>query len=249
MNFAISSGHGRHVGGASGLINEVTESRRVVDQVGIALRGFGDKVMVFHDDDSKNQATNLTAITAWHNKQTRDRDVSVHFNAFSPTVAPRGTEVLYKADAQKAMAATVSKAIAKASGLVDRGAKHRTNLSFLNKCHKAPILIEVCFVDSETDVELYKMNFVEICRAIAGALAGRQSTPGSPSQPPPVTMPTLRRGSKGPDVLELQKLLGGLALDGDFGPTTEGRVKTFQSQKGLHADGIVGPLTWKALGR
>ena len=35
--------------------------------------------------------------------------------------------------------------------------------------------------------------------------------------------------------------------DGDFGPTTEKSVKSFQAQKNLTADGIIGAATWKAL--
>jgi hypothetical protein len=34
-----------------------------------------------------------------------------------------------------------------------------------------------------------------------------------------------------------------------YGPITEGAVKTFQAQRGLHVDGIVGPITLRALDR
>ncbi len=65
-------------------------------------------------------------------------------------------------------------------------------------------------------------------------------------------MPTLRMGSSGPEVRHLQQLLNsvsgaGLVEDGDFGPATDRAVRTFQSARGLEADGIVGPRTWAAL--
>jgi peptidoglycan hydrolase-like protein with peptidoglycan-binding domain len=52
-------------------------------------------------------------------------------------------------------------------------------------------------------------------------------------------------------VRTLQQLLRArnhaVAVDGIFGPQTEGAVKAFQQSKGLAADGIVGPLTWPKL--
>lgn len=53
---------------------------------------------------------------------------------------------------------------------------------------------------------------------------------------------TLRRGSKGDGVKQIQRKLG-LAADGDFGPGTEAAVKKWQEANGLVADGIVGPKT------
>ena len=35
--------------------------------------------------------------------------------------------------------------------------------------------------------------------------------------------------------------------DGEFGPTTEKSVKSFQTKRNLTADGIIGSDTWKAL--
>lgn len=63
--------------------------------------------------------------------------------------------------------------------------------------------------------------------------------------------PTLRRGAKGESVELLQELLNVhnvmVKVDGDFGVLTEEAVKQFQEVNGLTVDGIVGPVTWKAL--
>ena len=66
--------------------------------------------------------------------------------------------------------------------------------------------------------------------------------------------PTLRRGDKGEEVVYLQKRLMAIGYslspygaDGDFGSTTEKRVKEFQKREQLEVDGIVGPATWEAL--
>lgn len=76
----------------------------------------------------------------------------------------------------------------------------------------------------------------------------------SPSTPPTVERPTLRRGDKGDAVILLQSELIRLGyplpkygIDGDFGKETEMAVKQFQQDNSLTADGVVGPKTWKAL--
>ncbi|MGW4009147.1 protein kinase domain-containing protein [Streptomyces sp. NPDC004763] len=65
---------------------------------------------------------------------------------------------------------------------------------------------------------------------------------------------TIKRGDGGSQVRELQCLLRHLygikevgAVDGDFGPKTQGAVVVFQKRAGLDADGVVGPATWRAL--
>ncbi|HTU79727.1 MAG TPA: peptidoglycan-binding protein [Solirubrobacteraceae bacterium] len=58
---------------------------------------------------------------------------------------------------------------------------------------------------------------------------------------------TLSYGSEGRQVKLLQQALGGVKVDGIFGPETEAAVRRFQASKGLAVDGIVGPLTNAAL--
>lgn len=65
--------------------------------------------------------------------------------------------------------------------------------------------------------------------------------------------PTLRRGSQGDEVADLQMLLNSkfgynLDVDGNFGKATEAAVKDFQKKHGLTSDGVVGKKTWAALG-
>lgn len=58
----------------------------------------------------------------------------------------------------------------------------------------------------------------------------------------------LKNGSRGNDVKELQKALGGLVVDGIFGAKTKAKVITYQKSKKLYQDGIVGKNTAHALG-
>jgi N-acetylmuramoyl-L-alanine amidase len=171
MKIAISSGHGKHVRGASGTeippqLDEVDEARKVVDSVADRLKTAGVEVVVFHDDTSKSQSENLNTIVEWHNDQDRDRDVSVHFNCYDGTA--HGTECLYVS--QEDLAARVAGAMAKAGHFKNRGAKHRSDLAFLNGTDKPAILLEVCFCDNTEDSTHYRDHFDMLCTAIAGAI-------------------------------------------------------------------------------
>lgn len=64
---------------------------------------------------------------------------------------------------------------------------------------------------------------------------------------------TLRQGSRGPAVVDLQGNLRSAGFevkpDGRFGPDTESAVRGFQRGRGLKEDGIVGRASWSALHR
>jgi N-acetylmuramoyl-L-alanine amidase len=64
----------------------------------------------------------------------------------------------------------------------------------------------------------------------------------------------LRRGDRGREVVDLQTRLqalgfdlGNRGIDGVFRGGTELAVKAFQQSLGLHADGLIGPLTWREI--
>src|SRR3974390_1674826 len=150
MKIVISSGHGKHIRGASGLIDEVDEARLVVDQVADNLQSLNVEVVAYHDDVSTTQSENLERIVDYHNAQgPHDLDISVHFNCYTETSGPMGTEVLYVT--QVDLADCLSSTIAAVSGLIDRGPKKRDDLYFLNNTNEIAILIEVCFVASAPD--------------------------------------------------------------------------------------------------
>lgn len=69
---------------------------------------------------------------------------------------------------------------------------------------------------------------------------GRPAYPAQPRR-------TVRRGDRGDTVRLLQRLLGGLTVDGRFGPATEAAVRQHQRLHGLTADGVAGPATWATL--
>ena len=190
----ISSGHSTKCQGAVGPspwgLNEVAEATRVADRVAEYLREDCDvDVSVFHDTISNDQSENLNRICSWHNERTRDLDISVHFNASSVTDDPRGVEVLYVT--QEDLARRLSAAIAQAGSLKDRGPKYRNDLAFLNNTEMPAVLLEICFVDSSHDVELYRENFEVICQAIAEVISGRSIAEVPEPIEPPTDMPVV----------------------------------------------------------
>ena len=68
---------------------------------------------------------------------------------------------------------------------------------------------------------------------------------------PSTIYPTIKIGSRGASVKTLQTLLNSnganLTVDGIFGQLTKIAVLSFQGEKGLAKDGIVGKLTWAKL--
>lgn len=57
----------------------------------------------------------------------------------------------------------------------------------------------------------------------------------------------VRRGSTDKAAVSLVQAMVGTPPDGDFGPQTEAKVKKWQAARGLTADGVIGPKTWKVM--
>ena len=92
--------------------------------------------------------------------------------------------------------------------------------------------------------------FSQVTDAATAGTATTEPTGTTPSEV--LTRPTLKPGSRGANVTELQatlKLLGyyGGTVDGVYGQTTVSAVSQFQQAAGLDADGVTGPATWNRL--
>jgi peptidoglycan hydrolase-like protein with peptidoglycan-binding domain len=86
----------------------------------------------------------------------------------------------------------------------------------------------------------------------ASIASGRSHAAGVPDPEPATTTEhiiVLLEGSEGRQVQLLQKALGGVKVDGVFGPETEAALRSFQSAHGLTVDGVFGAETSGALRR
>jgi len=101
------------------------------------------------------------------------------------------------------------------------------------------------------DPSFFKMD--EFRSSVAAIMSGAGPAPRLIPAVEPSTLPgaapgrpTLRRGMTGDLTRQVQAKVGA-TVDGNFGPKTEAAVRAFQRARGIVADGIVGPKTWRVL--
>jgi hypothetical protein len=100
--------------------------------------------------------------------------------------------------------------------------------------------------DPNFDMIAFRSSVAVVMSGTAPALAPTPAAEPAPQTGGAAGRPTLRRGSRGDLVRELQTKVG-VDVDGAFGANTEAAVRDFQRAHGIVPDGIVGPDTWEAL--
>ena len=180
MKINVHAGHnpdGKVACGAIGLIKESTEARKVKDEVIRLLQSLGHTVYDCTEENGKNQSDILTKIVKKCNAHAVDIDVSIHFNAGGG----KGTEVyVYSTNSgSKSYAQNVVNAIS-GLGFANRGVKTNPNLYVLKHTSSPAILIECCFVDSQTDVNLY--NYKTMAQAIVKGITGQTVKESEPEK-------------------------------------------------------------------
>lgn len=170
MVINVHGGHNRIVPGASGLLDEVTEDRAVSALVIAKLQQFGHTVYDCTDDAGRTQAQNLSNIVSKCNAHSADLNVSIHLNAGGG----HGTEVLVysSTSSSNSYASAICAAIANL-GFANRGVKVRNNLYVLRKTKAPALLVECCFVDSDTDKALYSAE--SMANAIVKGITGQSA--------------------------------------------------------------------------
>lgn len=149
MIINVHGGHSLKCRGATGLLDEVNEDRKVKNKVIELLRANGHTVYDCTDDNGATQNANLRAIVNKCNSHSVDLDVSIHLNAGGGT----GTEVYIYNSKSKAKdeATRIAEKISNTLGIRNRGVKTSKRLYVLRKTNSPALLIECCFVDNATD--------------------------------------------------------------------------------------------------
>ena len=174
MKIAVRGGHCPKVTGASGLINELIEDRKVKDSVIKYLRELGHTVLdVTPPDSTSGSSADLSYGVNKANNWGADLFVSIHFNnAYSTYNGALGTEVCVYSEND--VAGRVVSQLA-SLGFRNRGQKVRTGLYELKNTKMKSMIIEVCFVEATEDVALYRrLGPDTVGKTIAEAIANKK---------------------------------------------------------------------------
>lgn len=182
MKVNISAGHNpdnKVACGAIGLIKESTEARKIKDLVIKYLKSAKCTVYDCTVNNGTSQNDVLRKIVTKCNAHDVDLDVSIHFNSGRADKKGDGKiggcEVLVYSEKSKSYdEAKRICAKLKAIGFKNRGVKVNNGLYVLKNTKAPALLVEVCFVDDEDDIELYQKNVNKIAKAIAEGIIGKK---------------------------------------------------------------------------
>lgn len=182
MRINIHAGHnpdGKVACGASGLLKESTEARKVKDKLIELLLNDGHTVYDCTVNDGSSQSDVLAKIVQKCNSHAVDIDISIHLNSgrndYKGDGATGGTEVLVYSNTGiiSSYANNVCKAIS-ALGFNNRGVKVNTGLYVLKNTKAPAMLIECCFVDDKDDAD--KWNADKCAGAIFKGITGKETS-------------------------------------------------------------------------
>ena len=174
MKIAIRGVHCPNATGAKGLIDELTDDRKVKDSVIKYLRMLGYDVLdVTPPNHTTTSHEDLFYGVEKANAWGANLFVSIHFNnAYNTYNGTLGSEVCVHSPFDTAQRVVNSLA---SLGFKNRGQKVRNNLYELNRTKMKAMIIEVCFVEATSDVALYnKLGSDLIGKTIAESIANNK---------------------------------------------------------------------------
>ena len=115
-----------------------------------------------------NNATAINSRWQMANEWNADYFISIHCNAFNGQAT--GAETLYFREDSKELARIIQCLYSTDIGLRDRGIKYRDNIAVLRNTTMPSILIELAFIDNESDAEVLRMNKAKIVQILANAI-------------------------------------------------------------------------------
>lgn len=177
MRYGIDIGHNSppDIGAMGGYEDQL--NLELAEKVIVKLRLLGNEVLIVNPKGkvrSVHESLKIRCDNA--NAAKVERYVSFHFNAFNKKA--HGTEVYYTSLSGKRIAQPVleeiSKLTANGKNLFNRGIKKTSLFQVLNGTNAPAILIETCFCDNSSDIEIYKaIGCDRVATAIVKGLTGK----------------------------------------------------------------------------
>lgn len=251
---AVDKGHG--IGedrGAIGVVSEESIINEVGSSVVLKLKALGHEVLEVRPSNASSVTDSLSQRCVSANNWGADLFISIHANAGGG----RGTEVFTYGGKELDTARKVLNNIV-ALGFTNRGVKGES-LYVTNHTNMDAMLLEICFVDTQSDIDLYNsVGVARIANAIVEGLTGQTSN--VVSNPTPQT-DNIEQSSgdstfdkaksyNNARCLEIQNLLikCGYALpkygaDNSYGYETHNQIGNFQRDFGLEVDYLCGANT------
>lgn len=155
--------------GAVGIISESKETRTVGNKVISLLKEEGVTVINCTVDSASSNDASLKSRVDKANAQSLDLFVSIHFNSGGG----KGSEVYTYAGKKLPEASKILEGMVKI-GFVNRGIKDGSGLYVIRNTKATSMLVEVCFVDTQSDVDLYEKNVENVAKAIVEGILGRE---------------------------------------------------------------------------
>ena len=178
MKIACRGGHTELCTGASALINELTEDRKVKDSVCKYLKQLGHNVLDVTPpvNYTNSSSADLAYGVNKANNFGADLFISIHFNkCYDSYNGALGSEscVYSENEYGKRIVNALS-----SLGFKNRGQKVRTGLYELSHTNMTSVIVETCFVEATEDVALYKkLGPDAIGKVIAEAIANQKIGP------------------------------------------------------------------------
>lgn len=272
MIIGIDKGHStwdKSPCGAVGLLNESKENRPVGDKVIQKLRALGHIVIDCSCNSASNVDEQLAAIVRKANAQKLDLFLSLHLNAGGGTGAEIYTT---NTSGAKEEAKRLIETYCNRTGFRNRGHKF-SELYVLRHTNAPAMLLEMCFVDTESDFKRWNNLGVEtIANVIVEGITEQIPMENKPveSTKPVESKPQVKEegkllkeckknvlnfGDSGTYVFLAQSAMKALGLyngpiDGEYGPS-KGKNSFYQAVVNLNAklgfknDSNLGPACWE----
>ncbi|HDK7180785.1 TPA: N-acetylmuramoyl-L-alanine amidase [Clostridium botulinum] len=204
--YAIDCGHTLSGSdyGAVGIKAESNLTREVGKRVINKLKAMGNTVVDCTLDSCSSLSQSLGYRVNKANNYNLDLFVSIHFNCFNGSA--HGTEVFTYGGKSFTEANRVLSNLS-SLGFTNRGIKDGSNLYVLRHTKAKAMLIEVCFCDNKTDMNIYMAE--KCANAIVEGITGKKVVVPQPPKPPAPKYPDIDHS--------LPNFEGVIPFNGNFG--------------------------------